>query len=130
MQYRSRLGTLGQFLVAAALAVPVVAPADEAEVTRRLEKLSNELEAVKAELAKMKKEREQAPAPAATAAPATAQAAKPAETPYTNTEAVPGGPDTVITAYGEINYNRPVHATENTVMDLRRAVIGLQHRFD
>jgi len=54
----------------------------------------------------------------------------PPRTPYTNTEAAPGSSDTVLTSYGEINYNRPRKATENTVADLRRAVIGLQHRFD
>ncbi|HUL67514.1 MAG TPA: hypothetical protein VLW55_23175 [Burkholderiaceae bacterium] len=135
MQHRSRLGTLGQLFVATALALPPAVHADEAELAQRLEKLSSELEAVKAELAKMKKDREQAAvvaAPVQSAQPAqTAQATKPAEAVYTNTEAAPGGaPETVITGYGEINYNRPVHATEDTQMDLRRAVIGLQHRFD
>jgi hypothetical protein len=133
MQQRSGLGVLGQVLVASALALPLVAQADEAELERRLEKLSNELDAVKAELARMKKEKEQAGAAVPKAAPVPApatQAAKPAETPYVNTEATGGEPDTVITGYGEINYNRPHNATENTVMDLRRAVIGLQHRFD
>src|SRR5262252_7164704 len=137
MQHRSRLGTLGQLFVATALALPFAVHADEAELAQRLEKLSNELEAVKAELAKMKKEREQAPVVAVSLqkkpAPSTqaAQTTKPSEAVYTNTEAAPGGgPETVITGYGEINYNRPVHATEDTQMDLRRAVIGLQHRFD
>jgi len=123
--HRSGLNTLGQMFVATALALPLVVHADEAELTRRVEKLSNELEAVKAELAKMKKEHEQG---AVQGAPQ--QATKPAETPYTNTEAAPGSSDTVLTSYGEINYNRPRKATENTVADLRRAVIGLQHRFD
>jgi hypothetical protein len=113
------------------LAFPLASHADEAELARRLERLSSELEAVKAELAKMKKEREQGaatgPAAAASAAPAKAQ-----ETPYANTDATPAGgePDTVLSSYGEINYNRPRKATENTQADLRRAVIGLQHRFD
>src|SRR5258705_7483845 len=102
MHHRSGLSTLGQMFVATALALPLVVHADEAELTRRLEKLSNELEAVKAELAKMKKEREQARAPVA-----AQQATKPAETPYTNTEAAPGGSDTVLTSYGENNYNPP-----------------------
>ncbi|HYS14107.1 MAG TPA: hypothetical protein VEN28_12410, partial [Burkholderiaceae bacterium] len=125
MHHRSGLSTLGQMFVATALALPLVVHADEAELARRLEKLSNELEAVKAELAKMKNERAQGAVPGA-----PQQATKPAEAPYTNTEAAPGGSDTVLTSYGEINYNRPRKATENTVADLRRAVIGLQHRFD
>jgi hypothetical protein len=125
MQQRSGLAALGQVFVATALALPLVAFADEAELTRRLEKLSNELEAVKAELAKMKKERAQTEQPAD-----SAPAARPAEAPYTNAESASGGADTVLSSYGEINYNRPRKATENTVADLRRAVIGLQHRFD
>ena len=132
MQQRSGLGSLGRVLVATALALPLVVQADEAELARRIEKLSNELDAVKAEHARMKQEKEAAgaAAPRATAPAATTQAAKPAETPYVNTETAGAQPDTVITGYGEINYNRPHNATENTVMDLRRAVIGLQHRFD
>lgn len=126
MPFSSRLDALRRFFVATALALPLIAHADEEELARRLEKLSNELEAVKAELAKMKKEREQAAAP---------QTAGASATPYTNTAAsnsgaAPGSPDTVITGYGEINYNRPRSAPEDTVMDLRRVVLGLQHRFD
>jgi len=51
MQLRSRLGTLGQLFVATALALPFAVHADEAELAQRLEKLSNELEAVKAQRA-------------------------------------------------------------------------------
>lgn len=128
MQQRSGRATLGRMLVAGALALPLAAQADEAELARRLERLSNELEAVKAELAKMKKEREQAGTQAAPSA--ATPTASPAEAPYTNTEGAARDADTVITSYGEVNYNRPRNATENTVADLRRAVIGLQHRFD
>src|SRR5882724_7684118 len=106
MQQRSGLGTLGRMFVATALALPLAAHADEAELARRLDSLAKELEAVKAELAKLKQEREQAatPAPKAATAPTPpAQAAQPGQAPYTNTEAAPGGgePETVITGYGE-----------------------------
>jgi hypothetical protein len=36
----------------------------------------------------------------------------------------------VLTSYGEINYNRPTRASEKTRADLRRFVLGFQHRFD
>lgn len=36
----------------------------------------------------------------------------------------------MLTSYGEINYNRPRHAGDSTQADLRRFVLGLQHRFD
>jgi hypothetical protein len=131
MEHASRLSKLRPIAIAVALALPLAAQADEAELMRRLEKLSNELEAVKAELAKMKKEREGGMKPATTPTPAP-QAAKPSETPYVNTEAAAPAAesDTVLSSYGEINYNRPRKATENTVADLRRAIIGFQHRFD
>jgi hypothetical protein len=37
---------------------------------------------------------------------------------------------TVFTGYGEVNYNRPVRNASGAQTDLRRAVIGIQHRFD
>ena len=39
-------------------------------------------------------------------------------------------PATVIASYGEINYNRPTHAGQDAQADLRRFVLGLQHRLD
>jgi Phosphate-selective porin O and P len=132
MHLPTSLRRAGQWLVIAALACPLAARADEAALERRLEKLSNELEAVKAELARLKKERQPAAGPAAAAPlPATPAATRPNETLYTNSEAPPSSePDTVLSSYGEINYNRPRHATENAVADVRRLVLGLQHRFD
>ena len=39
-------------------------------------------------------------------------------------------PATVLSSYGELNYNRPTHRSEDTQADLRRFVLGFQHRFD
>jgi hypothetical protein len=39
-------------------------------------------------------------------------------------------PATVLTSYGEINVNRPTHASQNAQADVRRFVLGYQHRFD
>ncbi|MFP5404850.1 MAG: hypothetical protein ACLGHY_00410 [Gammaproteobacteria bacterium] len=36
----------------------------------------------------------------------------------------------MLTSYGEINYNRPVHNPEKAQADVRRFVLGYQHRFD
>jgi hypothetical protein len=36
----------------------------------------------------------------------------------------------VLFSYGEINYNRPTKHTEDTEVDVRRFVLGFQHRFD
>ena len=40
------------------------------------------------------------------------------------------GPATVLSSYGEIHYNRPSRAPQQAQADLRRFVLGLQHRID
>jgi hypothetical protein len=109
---------------AALVACPLHARAGEAELLARIDKLSAELEQLKAEL-KANQQRTEAieqrtqavavaPAPAA-GAPASAPA---------------GAPATVLTGYGEVNYNYPTRNPSGARTDLRRAVIGIQHRFD
>ena len=98
------------------------APATSTEaLQKRLEQLANELAAVRAELDAVKKKQAEAPA----APPAAAVAAAPAPV-MASTRAEPA---TVITSYGEINYNRPRDA-KNAQADMRRFVLGYQHRFD
>lgn len=93
--------------------------AGEAELLQRLDKLASELESVKAELNKLKTERA-ATAPEAAAAPG-----------YTGGSGPAGRESqTMLTGYGEINYNRPRHDSSDTQADVRRAVIGLSHRFN
>ncbi|HEY6354278.1 MAG TPA: hypothetical protein VIY30_07300, partial [Burkholderiaceae bacterium] len=66
----------------------------------------------------------QAQAPAAAAsAPAAAAPAATAEPPP------PSGPATVFSGYAELNYTRPTKQPENTVADVQRFVLGIQHRF-
>lgn len=113
---------MNKHLIAAALAAafltnPLAAQAGEAELLARIEKMAAELEQLKAELkANQQKteaigQRQQAEAPiAAVAAPAL--------------------PATVISGYGELNYNRPTRNASAAQTDVRRAVIGIQHRFD
>jgi len=127
------------------IAAPALAQsAGEAELARRLDALAAELASVKAELARLRQERATTAAPAPVAAAATA----PAQTSATATASPPSsaaasaettgaqgsglalGPSTVLTSYGEINYNRPTHDSKEAVADLRRFVLGFQHRFD
>ncbi|MBS0293100.1 MAG: hypothetical protein JSS01_11385 [Proteobacteria bacterium] len=116
---------------------PAPAPASQAELAQRLDRLSAELADVKAQLARLQAQQSpQAPQPAATAGggwgqPAGAAPAAPAPAalaaaplPAPAAEA----PATVLTSYGEINYNRPTRASDKTQLDLRRFVLGLQHR--
>jgi hypothetical protein len=103
--------------------------ATEAELSRRLDQLAGELAALKAQLAQLQQRAAaappEAPAAATVAAPASASASAPAS-------ALPSrdAPATVLTSYGELNYNRPTRANQNAQADARRIVFGFQHRFD
>lgn len=106
--------------------------ATETELARKLDQLAAELAAVKAQLAQIQKERAATPAtPVAAAAPASSPspapdvAVAPAATAVASNQTA-----TVLTSYGEINYNRPTRASENAQADIRRFVLGYQHRFD
>ena len=100
--------------------------ATEAELARRLERLAAELSELKAQLATLQQQQLQQqktapPMPAAMAPVAPVAAFEPPR-------AEP--PATVLTSYGEINVNRPTKATQNAQADMRRFVLGVQHRFD
>ncbi len=116
--------------IAASLALaagPALAQsASESELARRLDQLAAELAGVKAELARLQSARAAAPqaaAPAASSAVPVVAAAP--QGPGLSLE-----PATVLTSYGEINYNRPTRDSKNAVADVRRFVLGYQHRFD
>jgi hypothetical protein len=116
-------------LIAATLAAAFsftapAALAGEQELTQRIDKLSAELEQLKAEL----RASAQAQQAAAAAQPAPAAPATPAA-PVAEPVAA-AAPATVLTGYGEVNYNRPTHNASAAQTDVRRAVIGFQHRFD
>jgi hypothetical protein len=100
-------------------------PANVDALQRRLEQLAAELTAVKAELEAVKQKQAQV-----TAAPAPApQAAAPMHEPMAQPAAARSEPDTVITSYGEINYSVP-RDSKQAQADMRRFVLGFQHRFD
>ena len=99
--------------------------ATQAELAARLDKLAAELAAVKAELARMQQQAGAAPAATPASAPMAAAAPVVAQGPGLGAE-----PSTVLTSYGELNYNRPTRDSKNAVADVRRFVLGYQHRFD
>ena len=110
---------------------PAIAQGNDAQaaLAARLDQLAAELAAVKADLARMQQQQAanatvaNAPATPSTAAVAAlAVAAQGAGLAAQST--------TVLTSYGEINFNRPTRDTKNAVADLRRLVLGYQHRFD
>jgi hypothetical protein len=100
--------------LALALAWPAAQAQDAGELARKVDQLAAELAAVKAQLAAL----QTASAPRATPAAVVETAAVRAE------------PATVLTSYGEILYNRPTHRSQEAQADLRRFVLGFQHRFD
>ena len=106
--------------------------AGETELLQRLDKLANEIDALKAELKRIKDEKARenaaqlaAPAavPAAVPTTATATASMPRPSSFSNGQ-------TTLFGYGEINYNRPRSDSSQTQADVRRFVIGVGHRFN
>jgi hypothetical protein len=113
-----------KFLVAANLALLISSagaqtPAGE-DLARKVDQLGDELTKVKEQLKQMQDEKAAGAATSAPASSATASASS----------VSPNEPATILFSYGEINYNRPTKHTEDTQVDLRRFVLGLQHRFD
>lgn len=113
--------------------------AAQAELMRKFEQLAAELADVKAQLAQLQAQQaQQVPQQP------VRQAAEPSggwsggmavagPAPSTGAPAVAlaePGPATVLSSYGEINYNRPTRASDRAQLDLRRFVIGLQHRIN
>ena len=108
-----------KFLVAANLALLVSSafaqtPVEQ-DLTRKVDQLADELTKVKAQLKQMQEQPSATPAPASTSSSSNTVSTEPA---------------TVLFSYGEINYNRPTKHTEDTEVDVRRFVLGFQHRFD
>lgn len=102
--------------------------ATEAALAARLDQLAVELATVKAQLTSLQQQRA-TPAAAVAGAPAAAPAA-PAVLALEASPATAASLATVITSYGEINVNRPTRASQNAQADVRRFVLGYQHRFD
>jgi len=113
-------------LAAAFLSIPVAGLAQETDLSKRVEQLAAELEKVKAELAAQRAQAAAAAPRADVPAPSVAPAVAPAQP----APAAPLAASTVFSGYGEVNYNHPVRNAGGAQTDLRRAVIGIQHRFD
>ncbi|MBI2732703.1 MAG: hypothetical protein HYX44_05195, partial [Aquabacterium sp.] len=121
-------------------AVAVAQPsAREVELMQRLDKLAAQVEQLKSQLAEVKQEQvRQAATPAlapVVAAPVAASQVAAGGAPAAVNGADNGAgaaaaePATVLSGYGEINYNRYKDASRNQA-DVRRVVLGVQHRLD
>jgi hypothetical protein len=115
---------LAQAIMAAIVCAPVSVFASEADLMRRLDQLAAELEKVKAELAATRQKTD------SVEKRQEALASTPVSPNSTTSAASSVGPQTVLTGYGEVTYNRPTKDASQAQADVRRAVIGIQHRFD
>ncbi len=113
--------TLALAMVAAsthgmAQTVPATPLSTPEAILQKLEAMSAEMARLKAELQAMKEQQQ-------VAQQETTQA-------ITEQAKLLANPATVMTGYGEMNYNRPTRKNTDTQVDLRRVVIGMTHRFD
>ncbi len=125
-------GSVASAAMSASLALacgPALAQSNDAQaaLAARLDQLADELATVKAELARLQQQQAANATNAPTAAPAAVAAgpAVAAQGAGLLAELV-----TVLTSYGELSYNRPTRGAKNAVADVRRFVLGYQHRFD
>jgi len=125
-------------LLGAALSMPARGQTpSEIELARKLDRLAAELAEAKAQLATLRAQRGTAGAAAPEAGAATRPAPATADATSGRAADAAGSarvertePATVLSSYGEINYTRPTKASENAEVDLRRFVLGFQHRMD
>ncbi len=134
MQQKKIAQAISALLLGAAIVVPAQsAHAGEQELLQRLEKLSAEIDAIKAELAAARKKAdlaEQKQVEIATTL-ANAQLTAPVNS-KSDTQpliAKNSAPTTVMSSYGEIVYSRPSKESNQAQTDVARAVLGITHRF-
>lgn len=125
--------TLALGLLLATASVPAlaqsVAPATAPQLLiDRLNQMSAEIDKLKAEVQQLRAQQGQTEATAQRAS----QDAQQARTELATVAGTGLKPEsaTVINGYGEIVYSRPLRRSGEAQADLRRAVIGLQHRFN
>ncbi|MDP9045828.1 MAG: OprO/OprP family phosphate-selective porin [Pseudomonadota bacterium] len=111
--------------------------ATETELARKLDALAAELASVKTQLQQLQQKQAEGPTRAlAQVEPPSGAVTPPPSLPPPTPASVPDssgslfGPGTVLTSYGELAYNRPLHQGREAEADVRRFVLGYQHRFD
>ncbi len=130
-------------LIAAGLALPGAARADDAALLKRIDTLEAQLRAMQDEIASVRADAAtarqsadsaarsaQAASVAASAPPAAATTVAAAPAPAAPYAFPQIGPNTVLSSYGEIQYARPTKATNQATADVGRFVIALAHSFD
>lgn len=104
-------------LAAYGLLAPAFASADDAELNQRINQLEAQIKDMQTQIGNLRDESARNNAASANGESAPSRGGAQDE-------------DTRLFSYGEINYNRPVHNTDAAQADVRRVVLGYQHRFD
>ena len=126
-----KMRTLTAAVLATLITLPAYADDDTAALRARLEALERQIQSLKTELSKVSSKAEEANAHADALA-ARQESTLPI---VTQPDRAGGNPEmaegqTSLFGYGEINYNRPRQNSSQAQADLRRAVIGIGHRFN
>ena len=111
-------------------------PTQQEAMLQRLDAMTQEMSKLRAEITELKSAQTKTEATAQTANAAAQEVKQEVATSAASKPA--GGPSTVVTGYGEINYNRYNNSTNairffgapDTQADARRVVLGVQHRFN
>ena len=115
---------------------PTTPQTPQAALLQRLDAMQQEMAKLRAEITELKSAQTKTEA---TAQQANAAAQEVKQDVASSAASKPsGGPSTVVTGYGEINYNRYNNSTNairffgapDTQADARRVVLGVQHRFN
>ena len=131
-----KLRALAAALVFAGVIAPsqaqTAAPSNADFLLQKMEQMQQELNRLKGELAEIKasQTKTQATAELANAAAQQAKTEVAEVAAVAGTGMKVGGPATVLTGYGEINYNNFPNNGNANQADARRVVLGIQHRFD
>ncbi len=113
-------------LISAAGAATAQTSADQ--LLQRMEAMAAEVQSLRAEVTQLKAAQSQTEATAQKAS-VTASAAA-AEVATVAGSGLKMSSNTVLSGYGEINYNRPTKSSKDAQLDVRRVVLGVQHRFN
>ena len=121
-------------LAVAGATLPALAQTTPDALMVKLEQMNAELQRLQAEVTQLKAAQSKTEATAQQASSVAVKAQAEAQTAVAAVSGtglkLPGGPQTVLTGYGELNYNRYPKNASATQADARRIVLGIQHRFD
>lgn len=100
------------------------------QLLQRMEAMAAEMRALRAEVTQLKSAQTQTEVTAQQASQTAALAQTAVAEVAATGSGLKLGSATVLTGYGEILYNRPTKSNKDAQLDVRRVVLGVQHRFN